>query len=66
MACIPRDQRVINKLFKVVIMLIVVTNLSQLVEELGSCSGVLLADLDRFAVLEQSLVHQQVKEIISM
>jgi len=34
----------------------IITNLSQLVEQLGSCSRVLLADLDWFLVLEQSLI----------
>jgi hypothetical protein len=37
------------------------TNLSQLIEELGNCSRVLLADLDWLLILEQSLIIQQVQ-----
>ena len=35
----------------------IITNLSQLVEELGCCSRVLLGDLDWFLVLEKSLIY---------
>jgi hypothetical protein len=33
------------------------TNLSQLIEELGDCSRVLLADLDWLLILEESLIN---------
>jgi hypothetical protein len=33
------------------------TNLSQLIEELGDCSRVLLDDLDWLLILEQSLIN---------
>jgi len=35
------------------------TNLSQLIEELGNCSRVLLGDLDWLLILEQSLLFSR-------
>lgn len=42
------------------------TNLSQLIEELGNCSRVLLADLDWLLILEQSLIIQQVQSSVAV
>ena len=42
------------------------TNLSQLIEELGNCSRVLLGDLDWLLILEQSLIIQQVQSSVAV
>jgi hypothetical protein len=42
------------------------TNLSQLIEELGNCSRVLLADLDWLLILEQSLINHSAGTIVSL
>jgi hypothetical protein len=54
-----RDMQEISEVF-------LLTNLSQLIEELGNCSRVLLADLDWLLILEQSLIIQQVQSSVAV